>query len=100
MKPANHAPIYAACCYPKLAEICRKHGYALAAHGSLAKDFDLICIPWIERPSSPERVVAEIIKNFAVHMIGEPETKLHGRLVVMLSWMGGAYMDLSFMPIQ
>lgn len=44
MKPANNAPVYA-CMYQELAEICRAHGYALAIHGSMARDFDLIAIP-------------------------------------------------------
>ena len=28
MKPANYAPVYA-CIYPQLAELTRRHGYAL-----------------------------------------------------------------------
>lgn len=32
MKSANFAPIYLGL-YPPLAELVRKHGYALAAHG-------------------------------------------------------------------
>lgn len=40
MKAANFGPVYA-CIYPGLAEVTRAHGYALAAHGSMARDFDL-----------------------------------------------------------
>ena len=49
MKPANRAAVYAAALYPDLAEIAREHGYALAVHGSLARDFDLIAVPWREK---------------------------------------------------
>lgn len=38
MKPPNYAPVYAAALYPDLAELFRSHGYALACHGSLARD--------------------------------------------------------------
>lgn len=98
MKPANRAPIYAACCYPGLAEICRKHGYALAVHGSLARDFDLVAIPWTITPSEPSAIVEEITTAYAVHQIGLPTGKEHGRICYTLSWMGEAFMDLSFMP--
>lgn len=62
MKDANYAPIYCGL-YPALAEVTRKHGYALAIHGSLANDFDLICIPWLAEPSEPKEVVDEITKT-------------------------------------
>lgn len=99
MKPANFAPIYCAL-YPELAEICREHGYALAVHGSMARDFDLVAIPWIEVPSDPQVVVDEIVKTFAIKQTGNPEMHEHGRLVYTLSVsFGECFLDLSFMPI-
>lgn len=98
MKAANFAPIYA-CLYPQLAEISRKHGYALAAHGSLSRDFDLICVPWVPEPSEPSKVVEEFVTTFAIRQIGEPETRHHGRLIYTLSLsFGECFVDLSFMP--
>jgi hypothetical protein len=98
MKPANFAPVYA-CLYPELAEITRKHGYALAAHGSMARDFDLVCIPWIEEPSDVEVVVKELTKTFAIKEVGGPPTlKVHRRLVYSLSLsFGECFLDFSFM---
>lgn len=49
MNPATYAPMYAAL-YPSLAEIARTHGWALAVHGTLGRDMDLICVPWTEAP--------------------------------------------------
>lgn len=98
MKPANRAPIYAACCYPDLAEICRKHGYALAIHGSMARDLDLVAVPWAESVSSHEEVVSAIMSEFAVHKIKDATIKNHGRICYTLSWMGEAFMDFSFTP--
>lgn len=98
MKPANFAPVYA-CLYPQLAEIARNHGYALATHGSMARDFDLVCIPWIEKPSEPQSVVDEIVSTFAVRQVDAPEVKLHSRLVYTIAVkFGECFIDLSFMP--
>lgn len=100
MKPANFAPIYVGL-YPELAEITRKHGYALAAHGSLARDFDLICIPWVANPSEPKIVVDEITSIFSLKLSNEinPTIKEHGRIcyTLILSF-GECFLDFSFMP--
>ncbi len=102
MKPANYAPVYAAALYPQLAEIARSHGYALAAHGSLARDFDVICVPWADQPSDPEVVLAEVVKTFDIKVIDKaPTEKNHGRLVWTVSiGFGDCRLDFSFMPRQ
>jgi len=98
MKPANYAPIYA-CVYAQLAEIARSHGYAMAAHGSLAADFDLVCIPWVEGSSDPQSVIDEITSSFCIEQVGKPEAKEHGRVAYTISFsFGECRLDLSFMP--
>lgn len=98
LKSANFSPIYCAL-YPELAEICRSHGYALAVHGSMARDFDLICIPWIEKPSSHREVIQSIEMKYAIKEIGNSEQKEHGRIAYTLSIaFGDCFIDLSFMP--
>lgn len=100
MKPANNAPVYCSL-YSELAEVCRKHGYALAIHGSLARDFDIIAIPWVENPSIPDDVIKEITRDFALKDSGAKTTKLHGRIVYTLVFCGGdVFIDLSFMPCK
>lgn len=96
----NYGPVYAAALYPKLAEIARAHGYALAVHGSLARDFDLLCVPWVEQPSTPEAVIEAITQNFAVELVGGPPSeKPHGRRAWTLSiGFGECAIDLQFMP--
>lgn len=99
MKDPNFAPVYA-CLYPGLAEIARAHGYAMAVHGSLARDFDLICIPWVENPSMPQEVVNAITTKYAINQAGDPEVREHGRLVyTIVMQFGECFLDLSFMPI-
>lgn len=98
MKPANYGPVYA-CIYPGLAEITRAHGYALAAHGSMVRDFDLVCIPWAETVSHPDDVVKSITTAYAISQVGEPEQKKHGRVAYTISLaFGECRLDLSFMP--
>lgn len=101
MKPATFGPVYI-CLYPELAELTRKHGYALAIHGSVSRDFDLVCIPWIDEPSSPEDVVTDIVNTYAFERVaGDPVEHLHGRLVYTLTVsFGECFLDLSFMPIH
>lgn len=100
MKPASYAPMYCAM-YPRLAEIAREHGYALAVHGTLQRDMDLTCIPWVESPSDPADVVKAITTEFSIRTIGEPDTSFHGRERWTISvGFGECFIDLSFMPRQ
>lgn len=101
MKPANYAPAYAVACYPMLTEIAREHGYALAVHGSLARDFDLIAVPWTDQAADPEAVVAAIHERTGTRLVGEPTRKPHGRVAWSLSvGFGDCAIDLSFMPLR
>ncbi len=99
--PPSYAPVYAAALYPELAKIARKHGYALAVHGSLQRDLDLIGVPWVDRPSTPEEVVLEFTTEFAIREIGGPPSDMpHGRRTWTLGiGHGECAIDLSFMPI-
>lgn len=102
MKPANRAAVYAAALYPDLAMIAREHGYALAVHGSLARDFDLIAVPWREKDkvSEPKVVVKAMKSRFAIKEIGEPDVTHHGRMRFTLSvGFSDSFVDLSFMPV-
>lgn len=95
----NYAPVYAAASYPELAKIFQKHGYARAVHGSLIHDLDLIAVPWIENPSSPEEIFKEIEEKYVFRIIGEPTKKPHGRVAYWFSiGFGECAIDLSFFP--
>lgn len=96
MKPANFAPVYMAGVYPRWAEIARSHGYALAVHGSCARDLDVVFVPWGDTLSTPEAVLTAITEEFAVTAVGGLEVKPHGRLCQTLAWMGDCFADVSF----
>jgi hypothetical protein len=99
MKDPNYAPMYCAL-YPGLAKITRSHGYALAVHGTLGRDMDLICVPWAETVSEPQAVVDEITSTYAITAINLPPTKKnHGRTAWTISvGFGECAIDLSFLP--
>lgn len=96
----NNAPTYM-CLYPGLASIARAHGYALAVHGSLARDMDLIAVPWVESPAHPGKVISAIESEFAIKRIGDLTITHHGRMVQTIGIsFGECFIDLSFMPIS
>lgn len=95
----THAPVYAAALYPALAKECLKLGYALAVHGSVARDLDVVAVPWVESVAEPQEVIDILEKRFAVRQIGAPEIKQHGRLCYTLSvGFGECALDFSFFP--
>lgn len=123
MREPNRAPAFA-CIYHGLCDVARSHGYALAIHGTVTTDLDLIAIPWVE-----EAVSAEELKDALMHHVGacgygdllrrqghseehvqqilerkenrdldEAENKPHGRRAWNLYMDAGAKVDLSVMP--
>ena len=105
-------PALYAVMYPELVRIARAHGYALAIHGSMTRDFDLIAVPWTDQAGEPFPMVEEM--KYAVrgvylhhevdHIVkdGKAEDKPHGRRAwsIHLTEKGcdGPYIDLSVMP--
>jgi hypothetical protein len=104
VKPTNYGPFYAAGLYPKLAEVFRTFGYALAVHGSVASDFDLIAVPWTEDAADPQTVIDECMRKFAFKKVPDGyrgELKPHGRLAFRVPFSFDACsMDVSFTPRQ
>lgn len=100
LKPSSYGPFYAAGLYPALADIFRRHGYALAVHGSVGTDFDLIAVPWIDDAGEPEAIVAEVNEKFAAKFARQyPEVRAHGRVTYKLAIsFGDCALDISFTP--
>lgn len=96
-KPSKPKPAYYAWVYWWLVPVARKHGYALALHGSLARDLDVIAVPWGPRSSSPQKLV-DAMAAFGHWSQSEPTEKPHGRVAWQILLGGGAYVDVSVMP--
>lgn len=110
--------------YPGLCDIARAHGYALAIHGSVQVDLDLVAVPWTETATAPEALVKAMMEHLSavdyrellkrectwaspeqieqmVEKANEkvkPEIKPHGRLAWNLYLHHGRKVDLSVMP--
>ena len=109
----NAAPAYAlafAVALPRLQAVAREHGYALAVHGSMATDFDLIACPWKTEATSAETLI-EALRIEVEGVLAErtwdtnPSIRPHGRLAWAIYPPGdgaithiGPYFDVSVMP--
>lgn len=77
--------------YPKMLEVAKAHGYALAVHGSMARDFDVVAFPWTNEACDARTLafaIGEVVKGTfypgedTEHFnAGMPGFKPHGRLV-------------------
>jgi hypothetical protein len=79
-------------------------GYALAFHGSLLRDIDIIAAPWTAEAVAAEdlaKLVAETVDGFIRPYDAPRERRLrrkpHGRRAFVI-YVGGTYIDLSVMP--
>lgn len=96
----------------KIAQSC---GYALAVHGSMQRDLDLIAAPWVHNAMAPETLVMKLEEAMRGHSHVRAywkyrvENKPHGRkgyAIVFANLSDNfenpnhrhAYMDLSVMP--
>jgi hypothetical protein len=88
--------------------IAREHGYALAVHGSLARDIDMVAVPWTEQAGEPEGLLLDL-KGAMVGLFGRARLdpsegwneKPHGRLAKSIHiYCEGHffYFDISVMP--
>jgi len=97
-------PLGYAFLYDCLVIYARRMGYALAIHGSLKRDLDLVACPWTDDAVSAEEL-AEMMREAVEGRFDEtperplPERKPHGRLAwSILVGADGCYIDLSVMP--
>ncbi len=116
MKPASLAPAYCAL-YPMLCEVARSNGYALAIHGTMGRDMDLLAVAWIEEAVQPIDLISDIVDKISGDMgmvarsngdgtftelsAWEPSLKPHGRLAWSIrlkdfAWNGtNPFLDIS-----
>lgn len=93
-----------------IARRAREVGYCIAVHGSLARDLDLVAVPWVEE-AIPAEELAQLVAMYLGGTIEtdwgaqpgdfskrNPQPKPHGRLAYSIQLGGGPYVDLSVMP--
>jgi len=101
---------------PLLTETAREVGYALAVHGSLGRDLDLVAVPWTDEAVSAEQLIMRLLASLGyrgahllpqsknvdgtIHRPGgdEPAVKPHGRRAWTIHFESPMYLDVSVMP--
>lgn len=86
--------------YVSLRQAFAEHGYAVAIHGTLQRDFDIVAVPWTEEAVSAADLVAVVVDacmGLACSVDG-PTVKPHGRRSYAIVLFNGGYIDLSVMP--
>lgn len=93
---------------PPIREVAHELGYAVAVHGSLSDDIDLIAAPWVEHAKGADELAVAIsgaIAGIVGHCtIAKKGTALygekpHGRRAYTMLLHPLSYIDLSVMPI-
>ena len=113
MKDVSPAATYVSM-IPPLTEAAREVGYALAVHGSMGRDLDLVAIPWTEEAVSAEALIMRLLSAAGFlhahlpHRDGSkpPDqadgdvgaVKPHGRRAWSIHFDNGLYLDVSVMP--
>jgi hypothetical protein len=112
MSDKNHDFGSLVCIYaqllPRIREAGKRLGYAIAIHGTMTRDFDLLAVPWTDDAAEPTELVEEVRAAVDGYVIGdlknrgkidaEPTRQPHGRLSWNIVWGGKPFIDLSVMP--
>lgn len=96
--------------YAEIRLVAKEHGYALALHGSLRRDLDVIAVPWTENASDEETLVMAICEAAGGIIIADrPVSSMPNGRRAWTIHLGGCsgkispedratYIDLSVMP--
>lgn len=101
----NHRSPFYALLYPELKKAALDCGYALALHGSMQSDMDLLAVPWVDNAKSSEelhRAIKDVIGKTAWQSEEDDRVwkKPHGRVAYAISIAGDVFIDLSIMPLE
>lgn len=81
----------------EIATIGYAHGYAMAVHGSMQRDLDIVAVPWTAKAKAARTLVKALCDHLGCEAAA-PSEKPHGRIAYTLLMGGACFMDLSIMP--
>lgn len=104
--PVNSSTVRTARFMERVRVVARECGYAVAVHGSEARDLDLVAVPWTPEAVSASTLVMRLCEDVPMveqpvepPMAANPEAKPWGRLAWSLAGCPGhQYVDLSVAP--
>ena len=90
----------------RIREVAGRTGYAIAVHGSMLRDLDLIAVPWTNESTTREDLLTNIQDHVGLYTAlnrsgSEYVAKPHGRRGYLLygaACLRGRSVDLSIMP--
>ena len=91
---------------PEIRDIAKQHGYAIAVHGSLRRDFDLIAVPWVDDAADPAMLLSGILQGLKLNKIwieqcyATKELNPYGRVSYAIPLGADMYIDLSIMEFN
>lgn len=96
---------------PRIRAAAKELGYAIAIHGTLTRDLDLLAVPWVAEAAEPlalVNMIADVVGGYIIgdriHELGQlselPTEHPHGRLSWNICWGGKIFIDLSVMPLK
>ena len=96
----NGRPAFYAAMYEDIRKCAMDCGWAVALHGSLASDMDIMAMPWTESAVSFTGLIQRIVKLFdgnelsGLHSFSYKE-KPHNRIVATIPIWEDFYLDIS-----
>jgi len=96
----NGKAAFYACIWDDLRQAAMNCGWALALHGSLANDMDIMAMPWVEDAKSVDVMIKALSdcfteSPFKEHHLVPHNTKPHGRTVYTMSIWADFHLDIS-----
>jgi len=97
--PAINPNIFAMYLQP-MREVARKLGYAIALHGSLVNDMDVISVPWVEEACDRDALIKAIAEEVQGRVEGEWTKMPHGRWSRFIVASGATVIDFGVMETR
>ena len=96
----NGRPAFFASMYEDIRKVAIECGWAVALHGSLVSDMDIMAMPWTDDATTFEGLVRNISKLFDGNPMSELYSisyneKPHGRIVATIPIWSDFYLDIS-----
>lgn len=101
----NGRPAFYAAMWEDIRNVAMHYGWAVALHGSLSSDMDIIAMPWVENAVTFETLVNKISNLFSGNVLAEYykityDKKPHNRVVATIPIWGDFYLDISTIRIK
>lgn len=96
----NGRASFYACMWEDIRNCAMDNGWAVAIHGSLNSDMDIMAMPWVEEAVSFEELIDKISKLFSGNAMSEQyvltyDEKAHNRVVATIPIWADFYLDIS-----